>query len=89
MDDRRCLFQCPVDNCDWMHLQREVKATHDTLAGVFGPGIMLAVNRSQILADTEREIENHLKSHTIVEWVNTVMRLKRAAGEVLSTAGSP
>jgi len=75
------LFACPVDGCGWIYLEKKPPVTRETLQGVFGPGVMMAVSEAGVLADTERAIEGHLRGHSVVEWVNTVMRLKRLAGE--------
>lgn len=70
------VLKCPL--CDW---QYELKPLHpdvgpDTLASVFGPGIMLQTALNQRTQDTERALEEHFKKHTTAEWLQKVSSLQ-------------
>lgn len=68
--------ECPL--CAWHYDIPELPAGvgPDTLAGVFGPGIMLqhAINRR--LEETEKALRTHLETHKLEEWVKKVSSLK-------------
>jgi hypothetical protein len=60
--------------CDWAYQVKPLdsRLNSDTLAGVFGPGIMLQTALNRQAEETERELEAHLKTHALVEWVKKV-----------------
>jgi hypothetical protein len=78
-------INCPL--CDWHYDVPELDPRIDsnTLAGVFGHGIManIAINRRN--EETERKLNEHLSTHKLVEWakkvsaLETELRLMRAA----------
>lgn len=65
-------IKCPL--CEWALEQKPLdpRLNADTLAGVFGPGIALQTALNQRAQETERALETHLKTHTLVEWVKKV-----------------
>ena len=69
-------MECPL--CDWHYDVPPLPAGvgPDTLAGIFGPGIMFqhAINRRS--EDTEKALRDHLQTHKLEEWVKKVSTLK-------------
>lgn len=74
---------CPL--CAWRHEVKPLdpRLNASTLASVFGPGIMLQNAINQRATETERALEAHLKTHTLVEWVSEVTRLRRIEATAL------
>lgn len=70
-------ISCPL--CAWVYELPPIdpRISSDTLAGVFGPGIMAQVSINTRMQDTERALEAHLKTHSLVEWVSKVTGLQR------------
>lgn len=75
-------LQCPV--CDWQYLVPPLDAGlgAGTLAGVFGPGIMLNVAINQRNEASECALKAHLETHTLVEWVSKVTKLQAELDEL-------
>ena len=69
-------IRCPL--CDWTYTVPPLPAGVDetTLAGVFGPGVMLlsAINRRA--ADTEERLFEHCNTHPLPEWLCKVTELQ-------------
>ena len=69
-------IHCPL--CDWTYTVPPLPAGVDetTLAGVFGPGVMLlsAINRRA--ADTEVRLSEHFNTHPLPEWLRKVTELQ-------------
>lgn len=67
---------CPL--CSWKHEQPALdpRINESTLAGVFGPGIMLNVARNRRTEETERAFKEHLQTHTLAQWVGKVTALE-------------
>lgn len=69
------LIRCPL--CPWTYEPKPLPpdVNHYTLASVFGPGIMLqrAINKRS--EETERDLAQHFKTHTTVEWLTKVTEL--------------
>lgn len=86
MSDDAKIISCPVLDCTWS-IDVTPPATGDrVLAEIFGPGVMAAHHRNTVAADNERKADAHLKSHTVIEWVNTVTALREAlAAQVQAT----
>ena len=74
----RTEVSCPIDLCLWTYTipRLDPRINADTLAGVFGPGIMAQHAINQQNQTTERAIEEHMKSHTLVDWIGCIQRLK-------------
>lgn len=70
----RQVIKCPL--CAWEHEMPPIKATADTLAGVFGHGVMMMAAFNERAHATERALNAHLSTHTLVEWVQKVSRLE-------------
>ena len=70
------IIRCPL--CDWTYTVPPLPAGVDenTLAGVFGPGVMLrsAINRRA--ADTEDQLSAHFNTHPIPAWLRKVTALQ-------------
>lgn len=69
-------IKCPL--CDWRYDVPELDPRIDanTLAGVFGPGMMANAAINQRNQDTERKLKEHLETHKLVEWVEKVSALE-------------
>jgi len=68
-------IDCPL--CDW-HLDAEPPDVgFNALGDVFGLGVMQAVAYNQHQQKVERELNAHLGSHSLVEWVRKVAELSR------------
>lgn len=65
---------CPL--CEWHYDVPPVNADHNTLAGVFGHGIMFNHALNDQARKTEEQLQLHLGSHTLVEWVRKVTALE-------------
>lgn len=67
---------CPL--CEWHYEVKPLDPRIDvnTLAGVFGHGVVanIAINRQN--EATEAALDAHLKTHTLVEWVRKVSSLE-------------
>lgn len=76
-------YACPVDDCDWYLDEAPVdeRLGMGTLADVFGFGVIAAHALNERARTVEAELNAHLDSHTVLEWVRTVERLRTAAGE--------
>jgi len=64
-------IDCPL--CDW-HMDAEPP---DVGCHMFGLGVMQAVAYSQHQQEVERELNEHLSGHSLVEWVRKVAELIR------------
>ena len=69
-------IHCPL--CEWTYTVPSLPAGVDenTLAEVFGPGIMLIQARNQRAADTEERLSEHFKTHQLVDWLRKVTALQ-------------
>lgn len=76
--DSATVYRCPVDDCGWVHVEPPIdpRISGATLAGVFGPNIMLAHAQNSRAEKIERVLQDHLRTHTVAEWVATVTRLQ-------------
>lgn len=65
-------MKCPL--CKWVFDQKPLdpRISADTLASVFGRGIMLQTALNKQADETERALADHFKTHTVVEWVKKV-----------------
>ena len=69
------MIVCPVDGCDWRHDATPREVPPETLARVFGTGVMTAVAHQQHLQRTEREVELHMATHKPQDFLRTITRL--------------
>ena len=69
-------IHCPL--CEWTYTVPPLPAGVDetTLAGVFGPGIMLAQARNQRSAETEARLSEHFQTHELIDWLRKVTALQ-------------
>ena len=69
-------IHCPL--CDWTYTEPPLPTGVDenTLAKVFGPGIMLIQARNQRAADTEARLGEHFKTHQLIDWLRKVTALQ-------------
>jgi hypothetical protein len=70
----RATLKCPI--CEWTHIVREVRANNETLAGVFGFGVLAAIDANRVAEETEDALQKHLSGHTLIEWVARVSELE-------------
>lgn len=71
------LIICPVDDCEWRHFEPLDVVPQSALAAVFGPGVMTAVAGAQRLQRIEDELERHFATHTPVDYLRTITRLRQ------------
>lgn len=69
-------IRCPL--CEWHYdiPPLDPRIGPDTLAGVFGSGIMLQQAINDQNQRTERELHTHLSTHKLLEWVIKVSSLQ-------------
>jgi hypothetical protein len=73
------VIYCPLASCHWAHLAEPVKATPETLAAVFGFGVMQVIEANERARAVEEALRDHLSSHPLEEWVREVTQLRSAA----------
>lgn len=66
---RVIVCQCPL--CSWSHTESAV-VSDNTLAGVFGVGVMAAVEFNRMSERMETALQDHFSRHTLAEWVQAV-----------------
>lgn len=76
---------CPVDECGWQYLRVPPPVGDETLASVFGPGVMKAVALADELQRTEQATREHMSAHSPDQYLRTITRLRRELGEATST----
>lgn len=76
------IFRCPL--CEWSLGVAPVVTTAQ-LDAVFGPGVMEAAANTQRLERVERDLYDHLTTHTILQWVTRVRELERELAGAQST----
>lgn len=71
------VISCPL--CTWTYQVKPLdeRLNANTLAGIFGPGVMLNVAINRQTDETERALSEHFKTHTVVEWVKKVSDQQR------------
>ncbi len=82
------VWSCPLTGCEWTHTQAAPDAASP--AGFVVPAATLeeSLQRASMAimtewyASAERAIEAHLSTHTPLEWVTEVQRLRRLADAV-------
>ena len=69
-------IRCPL--CDWTYTVPPLPAGVDenTLAGVFGPGVMLRSAINLRAADTEAQLSAHFDTHPLPDWLRKVTALQ-------------
>ena len=67
---------CPVKDCGGELDTTPPDVPDGALADGVGGGVVAATQRAQALRDNERKMEQHLKGHTVLEWMNTVSALR-------------
>ena len=69
-------IHCPI--CDWTYTVPPLPAGVDetTLAGVFGPGVMLLTAINRRAADTEERLSEHFNTHPLPAWLRKVTALQ-------------
>lgn len=64
------IIQCPL--CEWRHIEKLPEISNDTLADIFGAGIMAATANHQRQHFIERQLRAHFETHKLEEWVKAV-----------------
>ena len=69
-------IRCPL--CEWTYTVPPLLGGVDenTLAGVFGPGVMLRSAIHQRAADTEERLSEHFNTHPLPDWLRKVTALQ-------------
>ena len=69
-------IRCPL--CDWTYTVPPLPAGVDetTMAGVFGPGVMLRSAINLRAADTEERLSEHFNTHPLPAWLRKVTALQ-------------
>lgn len=74
------IFRCPL--CDWtLAVPPVTHVQEETLAGVFGHGVMHQHANNLRLQQIERELHDHLSQHSLVEWITKVRALEQQLQE--------
>lgn len=93
----RSRIDCPVDGCEWGADNQPPEVEETALANVFGLGVMSAIARNGFHRDLENRIDQHLNTHSVLEWVRTVtalrdkvaaLELRRELAEIKTQQGS-
>lgn len=63
--------KCPL--CDWQHTEEAIAVSNDTLASIFGVGTLASNAWQKRNARIEQAIDDHFRSHGLVEWVRAVV----------------
>lgn len=78
------ILLCPIDGCKWTYAPAPT-LTYDAapLDAVMGlpAGTLDRMAATRVMETAERELATHFRTHTLVEWLTTLTRLKRLAGE--------
>jgi hypothetical protein len=75
--------RCPL--CDWYHEEPIATVSADALASVFGPGIMAQIAINRRAERIEELLHKHLKTHSLVEWVQKVSSLQWELNQLKAT----
>lgn len=67
-------INCPL--CNWVMDAEAPDVGPGAFAGIFGIGVMRAVALSEHFQATERQLREHLETHSLVEWVRKVTELE-------------
>lgn len=86
---------CPISTCPWSlwedpELAARNAAAAPAVAAALGTPLdaFESIRRHQLATRLERELEQHLTSHTVLEWVTELMAA-RAATQVTPSPGDP
>lgn len=83
--ERATLYGCPIPDCKWTHT-----APHPT---VYEGGATIEESVTNTLrvhyADIESALRAHLETHSLVEWVREVMRLRSELAMIQDSAAVP
>ncbi len=71
-------FLCPILRCYWYH-ERPAAPDPMALASVFGVGTIAATGAYAQSADTEQAIAEHLDTHSVLEFVQTISEERQKA----------
>lgn len=77
---------CPVHGCGHLFDLTIKPIDPEALAGVFGFGVFSAAARSQQVAEYERQLDEHFRTHTTAEFVESIVKADRRAAAAESTA---
>lgn len=76
------VLNCPLDGCQWEHKEPSVPVPPETLAGVFGAGVMTAVAAEQRARRLEASLREHFEGHKPEDYLRTITRLNQVNGEL-------
>jgi hypothetical protein len=74
--DLEGLMHCILDDCEWTLAVPRLKAPEKSLASAFGLDVQAAVESQARAAKIEKDLETHLKSHSVHDWVMTLKSLR-------------
>jgi hypothetical protein len=74
---------CTVLGCDWDYVLPPLEVLDSTLASVFGNGVMRVAALTTRARTIERELERHMATHTIVEFLTTIRELLKDRSEAV------
>jgi hypothetical protein len=69
------VYHCPLSLCTWTHAELPI-SEEELAASLDCPVLDVALRRALAV---ENEVAAHLSSHTLLEWVTEIMRLRRVA----------
>lgn len=77
MSNRKILYHCPL--CEWAHEDKsDDECMNETIPSAFGIRVLPKVAMNNRAMRIERALEEHLATHTTVEWVRQISRLQEA-----------
>ncbi len=76
----RTIFECPISSCDWkLEVDDELEARNIALSPQVAMALgtpldaFLSIRSHHLMQRNERELEQHLAKHTVLEWLTDLM----------------
>jgi hypothetical protein len=68
------VIACPLDDCEWQHTEPVVDVPANTLANVFGFGVMTCAAHVLRTQRVETALSRHFADHKVEEYLRTITR---------------
>jgi hypothetical protein len=78
------IYYCPLaPECGWTYAVAEPpNVSEHHLENIFGRGIVKAAALHDMRVKTERALEEHMKSHKMIEYIEKIQALKKELGRM-------